>query len=72
MGHYVFLTNNMYASSSIRRVRWWNRLFGFPGRTVVATAEIDVDLDEDDAYGLVRHEFAEIGLIPQLMGREVY
>lgn len=72
MDYYVFLTNNMYASSIIRRVRWWNRLFGFPGRTVVAHAEIDGDLDEDDAYGLVRYEFAEMGLIPHLMGREIY
>ncbi|MCW6550362.1 hypothetical protein NFB56_16105 [Yersinia ruckeri] len=64
---YVFVTNNMYNSSNIRELKWWNKIIGFPGETVVATINMNVGFS-DDAYKTAKEEFAEGGFFPQCMG----
>lgn len=68
MIHYAFTENNMFNCSSIRPVKWYNRLIGFPGERVIARCSIDAKQFDADSLKLARVEFNELGLRTQILG----
>lgn len=66
---YVFVSNIMYNSQTIRRVRWWNVLFGFPGEIVLATVICNEKQHTMENYAAAREEFEKTGLFQHVMGR---
>lgn len=68
MIQYVYVSNIMYNCGNIKPVRWWNRIFGFPGRVIVATVSLNMSKFTDESYRLARKEFEQLGLRPHVMG----
>ncbi len=68
MTKYVFTINKMYNSEQIHRVRWWNKLFGFPGQFVIA----DYETDEEDHFRAAVLYFRRQGYEAQVMNMKLY
>ncbi len=69
---YVFVRNNFYNSDQIRPVRWWNKLIGFPGETVIAKTELyGCERFTAHTFQMAKVEFAKIGRHPQIMGHRL-
>lgn len=71
MTEYVFVSNIMYNSCNIKRVRWWNKLFGFSGVVVLSSVEITQANNEDGFRQAVRY-FRTNGLEAQVMGMKLH
>lgn len=65
---YVFVSNNLYNSSSVKPVKWWNRLIGFPGETVMGRCKLNMNKHSKEALAIAKDEFAQHGMYPELMG----
>lgn len=70
MREYVFLSNIMYNSMAIRRVRWWHKLFGHSGEVVLDRVTVDQTNDEDGFRKAVIH-FRAKGLEAQVLGMKL-
>lgn len=64
---WVFTVNNIYNCGQIRRVRWWNKLIGFPGETIVAICNTGF-MDEKESHEYARKQFEKMGHNPHVMG----
>lgn len=67
---YVYAENNMYNCALIYPVRWWNKIFGFPGRTVISTVSFSSDITKHspELYEIAKQELAESGFHPHILG----
>lgn len=71
--HYVFVTNNMYNSDNILPFRWWNKLFGYPGRTVLAHCYVNGYSEHcQESFNAALNEFRDIGLRPQILDEYLF
>lgn len=68
MTKYAFTINNMYSSEQIRMVKWWNRLVGFPGETVVCKFATD----EADHFRAAVLYFRSKGHEAKIMGMKLF
>lgn len=68
MTKYVFLSNIMYNSMAIRRVRWWHKLFGHAGEIVLA----DFETEEKDHFRAAVLYFRRQGYEAQVMGMKMH
>lgn len=68
MKTYVFLSNIMYNSTAVRRVRWWHKLFGFSGEYVVA----EFETEEKDHFRAAVLYFRRQGYEAQVMGMKMH
>lgn len=67
-----FVQNKMYASRTIRRVRWWNKLLIMSGCIVLAKCKFKaIDITDDDALKIAKIEFEEDGYYEEIMGVRV-
>lgn len=71
MKTYVFLSNIMYNSMAIRRVRWWHKLFGHAGEVVLDRVDID-QADNEDGFRKAVIHFRSKGLEAQVMGIKLH
>ncbi len=71
MTKYVFLSNIMYNSMAIRRVRWWHKLFGHAGEIVLAEANV-AQTSNDDGFRQAVIHFRSRGLEAQVMGMKMH
>ena len=64
--------NKMYASKTIRRVRWWNKWLILSGCIVLAKCEFKaIDITDEDALKIAKIEFEEDGYYEEIMGVRV-
>ena len=64
-----FTMNRMYASRTIKRVRWWNRLLILSGCIVLAKCKFKaIDITDEDALTIAKIEFEEDGYYEEIMG----
>lgn len=67
-----FVQNKMYASSTIRRVRWWNKWLILSGCLVLAKCKFKaIDITDEDAFKIAKIEFEEDGYYEEIMGVRV-
>lgn len=64
---YVFVVNNIYNSTRVKPVKWWNRLIGFSGQTVMARMTLNANTHTHETYLIAKNEFAEHGMYEQIM-----
>lgn len=58
----------MYASRTIRRVRWWNKLLILSGFIVLAKCKFKaIDITDEDALTIAKIEFEEDGYYEEIM-----
>ena len=58
----------MYASSTIKRVRWWNKLLILSGCIVLAKCKFKaIDITDEDALTIAKIEFEEDGYYEEIM-----
>lgn len=61
--------NEMYASKTIKRVRWWNKLLILSGCIVLAKCKFKaIDITDEDALKIAKIEFEEDGYYEEIMG----
>lgn len=66
------LQNKMYASKTIKRVRWWNKWPILSGYIVLAKCKFKaVDITDEDALKIAKIEFDEDGYCEEIMGVRV-
>lgn len=65
---YVAVTNNMYNSTQIRPVKWWRKIIGFPGETVVGTVHLNMTEFNDESLREAIDAFSSFGFKRQIMG----
>ena len=64
-----FVHNKMYASKTIKRVRWWNKWLILSGCIVLAKCKFKaIDITDDDALTIAKIEFEEDGYYEEIMG----
>lgn len=64
-----FVQNKMYASMTIRRVHWWNKLLIMSGCIVLAKCKFKaIDITDEDALKIAKIEFEEDGYHEEIMG----
>lgn len=64
--------NKMYASKTIKRVRWWNKWLIMSGCIVLAKCKFKaIDITDDDAIKIAKIEFEEDGYYEEIMGVRV-
>ena len=64
--------NKMYASKTIKRVRWWNKRLILSGCIVLAKCKFKaVDITDEDALKIAKIEFEEDGYYEEIMGVRV-
>ena len=64
--------NKMYASSTIKRVRWWNKRLILSGCIVLAKCKFKaIDITDEDALKIAKIEFEEDGYYEEIMGVRV-
>lgn len=62
----------MYASKTIRRVRWWNKWLIMSGSIVLARCKFKaIDITDEDALTIAKIEFEEDGYYEEIMGVRV-
>ena len=62
------MQNRMYASRTIRRVRWWNKLLILSGFIVLAKCKFKaIDITDEDALTIAKIEFEEDGYYEEIM-----
>lgn len=67
-----FVQNKMYASRTIKRVRWWNKLLILSGCIVLAKCKFKaIDITDEDALKIAKIEFEEDGYYEEIMGVRV-
>nr|UVX34059.1 MAG: hypothetical protein [Bacteriophage sp.] len=67
-----FVRNKMYASRTVRRVRWWNKLLIMSGCIVLAECKFKaVDITDEDALKIAKIDFEEDGYYEEIMGVRV-
>lgn len=67
-----FVQNKMYASKTIKRVRWWNKPILLALYTVKAKCSFKaVDITDNDALTIAKIEFEEDGYYEEIMGVRV-
>lgn len=71
MTKYVFLSNIMYNSTAIRRVRWWHKLFGHAGEVVLDYVYVN-QVDNEDGFRKAVIYFRNRGLEAQVMGMKMH
>ena len=71
MTKYAFLSNIMYNSMSIRRVRWWHKLFGHSGEIVLEEVNVSQTSNDEGFRQAVIH-FRSRGLEAQVMGMKMH
>lgn len=63
-----FVQNKMYASRTIKRVRWWNRLLILSGCIVMAKCKFKaIDITDEDSLKIAKIEFEEDGYYEEIM-----
>lgn len=65
---FAFLGNRIYNHERMQRVRWWNRVFGFPGRYEIYKVTIVTNLGPQKAHQLAKEELEQLGYYEQIMG----
>lgn len=64
--------NKMYASRTIRRVRWWNKWLILSCCIVMAKCKFKaIDITDEDALKIAKIEFEEDGYYEEIMGVRV-
>ncbi|ECY4744514.1 hypothetical protein AVB19_05215 [Salmonella enterica subsp. enterica serovar Typhimurium] len=64
--------NKMYASKTIRRVRWWNKWLIMSGCIVLSKCKFKaIDITDEDAHTIAKIEFEEDGYYEEIMGVRV-
>lgn len=71
MTKYVFLSNIMYNSMAIRRVRWWHKLFGHAGEIVLEEVNV-AQTSNDDGFRQAVIHFRSRDLEAQVMGMKMH
>lgn len=66
------LQNKMYASKTIKRVRWWNKWLIMSSCIVLSKCKFKaIDITDEDALTIARIEFEEDGYYEKIMGAKV-
>lgn len=64
--------NKMYASRTIKRVRWWNKWLILSGCIVLANCKFKaINITDEDALKIAKIEFEEDGYYEEIMGVRV-
>lgn len=64
--------NKMYASKTIRQVRWWNKWLILSGCIVLAKCKFKaIDINDEDAIKIANIELEEDGYYEEIMGVRV-
>lgn len=67
-----FVQNGMYASKTIKRVRWWNKLLIMSGCIALGKCKFKaIDITDEDALKIAKIEFEEDGYYEEIMGVRV-
>lgn len=69
---FLMLQNKMYASRTIKKVRWWNKWLILSGCIVLAKCKFKaIDITDEDAFKIAKIEFEEDGYYEEIMGVRV-
>ncbi|UAW58781.1 hypothetical protein ASO78B_077 [Escherichia phage vB_EcoS_ASO78B] len=66
------MQNKMYASKTIKKVRWWNKWLIMSGCIVLEKCKFKaIDITDEDALTIAKIEFEEDGYYEEIMGVRV-
>lgn len=68
---FLFCGNKMYSCETLKRVRWYNKLFYLSAHIILWRCSIVTDLGYDEALEMAKCYLNEDGFYEQIMGQKL-